>query len=667
MLNLRIHGDNIVECERAWEIIKKSLFGSSNIKQKIAGSVLSPSYEIEVDGLTRIKGQLFPGFGRWSIDIFSYLKERGALLRESADVMMTILSMGSQNNYIESPLLAIEFCAALDAGNQAWQRCGRAYSFSTAGIPYIYVTEILGFELGSGRREKSVRLPNPVVPFAYLTQSLNSPAPALPIFIPSPVTPAALLKKYSSFFGEIELLALVHNMLNGQDCSDIIRSIEIKTLNFVNALSSVRRSKDTFTEPTWGEWLNHIGLGKDTVSFICGQKLMWSKKAYIESLTETAGRIINLASNYAVGAGAAEVPICIIPKSRRADFGNAVICEYSNLLSNEFKQWLFRETDLGICWIMGFKPRGDDARPDRGLPPLSRMLLGPNIDIMSFVYGPAKPSAWNMFVRDPLQLMNQNGLWESIMSVSDAILIDSSTDQGITKKGYTSSHWGKSSPTIISNQIPALESWPTVVGENDVDTVIHLALSSAGNEVVFEGMCNPPGGDWSGISILDDQLELRWLSLPRVSPLESKRPDHVFQFFTKEQASIVLAIESKEKSKDVEADIGNRLIKYVYDLFALPASAERHQKNGTWTNTNKSVNLRNYRFASAAAFLLYDEQDMAKVANKAVVDLIFGVKLQKENMQANVSIMACSDIGNELASFIKSAVAISNITLSVNV
>ena len=666
MLNLRIHGDNIVECERAWEIIKKSLFGSSSIKQEISGSVLSPSYEIKVDGLVCVKGQLFPGFGRWSIDIFSYLKERGALLRESADVMISILSNDSQGNYIENPLLAIEFCGALDAGNQAWQRCGRAYSFSMAGIPYIYFTEILGFELGSGRIEKSVRLPNPVVPFAYLTHSLNSPVPALPIFIPSPVTSEVFLNEYSNFFGETELLALIRSILKNEDYSDTIKSIENKTLGFVNALSAGRSKKDTFVEPMWKKWLDHLRNGKDTVSFINEQKLRWSKKAYIKGLTGTAKRIIGFTVNYAIGVGAVEVPICVIPKSKRVDFGNMLVREHPDL-STAFKRWLFKEADLGICWIMGFKPRGDDARPDRGLPPLSRMLLGSSIDIMSFVYGPATLSTWKLFVSNPLQLAKQNGLWESIMSISDAIFIDSFTDHGITEKGYISSHWGKSSPQVISRQIPALESWPTVVGENDVDTIIHLALSTAGDGMVFEGMCNPPGGDWSGISILDDQSELRWLSLPRVSPSRSKRPDHVFQFFMRGRAPIILAIESKERARDIEIGIGGSLVRYVYELFSLPASAERHHKNGDWKNTNRSINLRNYRFASAAAFLLSNQQDMAEVANKAAVDLVFGVKLEKENMRANVSIIARSVIGNELASFIKSAVSISNIRLSVNI
>ena len=99
-----------------------------------------------------------------------------------------------------------------------------------------------------------------------------------------------------------------------------------------------------------------------------------------------------------------------------------------------------------IAWVMGFKPRGDDARPDRGLAPLARMLVGDEVELLTVVYGPAKPSMWSLLHRDPRTLMTQNGLWESLLQLSTAVLADSSTDNGATTKGYLRSHWDHPPP-----------------------------------------------------------------------------------------------------------------------------------------------------------------------------------------------------------------------------
>lgn len=90
----------------------------------------------------------------------------GGVLRESADAILTRFSDDT-----ESPILAIEFCSALPAGNQAWQRSGRAYSMAKAGIPYLFITELGGFELSVDRKKKAARLPNPAVPYSYSAYS----------------------------------------------------------------------------------------------------------------------------------------------------------------------------------------------------------------------------------------------------------------------------------------------------------------------------------------------------------------------------------------------------------------------------------------------------------------------------------------------------------------
>lgn len=77
-------------------------------------------------------------------------------------------------------------------------------------------------------------------------------------------------------------------------------------------------------------------------------------------------------------------------------------------------------------------------------------------------------------------------------------------------------------------------------------------------------MCNPPGGDWSGFSVIEGGYENRWLSLPRVSDVVSgKRPDHIVEIFGSFEKPLLLSIESKEKSADLEGDVGTKLVAYI--------------------------------------------------------------------------------------------------------
>ena len=119
-------------------------------------------------------------------------------------------------------------------------------------------------------------------------------------------------------------------------------------------------------------------------------------------------------------------------------------------------------------------------------------------------------------------------------------------------------------------------SVPTKFGEDDVDTGIHYLFNHLLSKHCFEGMCNPPGGDWSGFSIIDEGYEKRWVSLPRVSDfIEGKRPDHIIQFFDVFKKPLLLSIESKEKSIDLETDVGIKLVTYINKLTAFIPSAKR--------------------------------------------------------------------------------------------
>ena len=208
---------------------------------------------------------------------------------------------------------------------------------------------------------------------------------------------------------------------------------------------------------------------------------------------------MNIASKYAIGITSSKLPMCIIPNSTKADFVKEVITLYPNL-SEDFKKWISKKDNLIIAWIMGFKPRGDDARPDRGLVPFVRMLTGKNADILTFVYGPAPTATWKLFEENPVKLGSTNGLWEAIFSASDAVLVDSATSKkklNILKNEFQNKDFKPVDKNISVNTVPIK------IGENDVDTILHTLLTQIKGIDIFEGMCNPPGGDWSGISVLD--------------------------------------------------------------------------------------------------------------------------------------------------------------------
>ena len=145
-------------------------------------------------------------------------------------------------------------------------------------------------------------------------------------------------------------------------------------------------------------------------------------------------------------------------------------------------------------------------------------------------------------------------------------------------------------------------SIPQSFHEDDVDTGIHFLFSHLLQEVCFEGMCNPPGGDWSGLSVLYGDYEVRWLSLPRVSEeVDGKRPDHVLELFGVFDRPVLLSIESKERSFDLEANVGEGLVNYIHNLMNYVPNVERvvHPRLGAWTQSEHLVDFNAFEVVSA--------------------------------------------------------------------
>lgn len=640
-----LHGDNIVECERAISLIRAALgqFVTSWIGP--VGSPVCPRYGISLHGTTDVAWiTLVPGFDRWNADILAAVRARGGGLREAADVMLTGVSDG-----IEEPLLAIEFCGALPAGNQAWQRSGRAFSFAKAGIPYLYVAELGGYELGEGRVRKAARLPNPAVPFSYVSFSLLAGTPTLPLFLTSPGADPTSRATYASVFADEELVEIVRATMMGESIEPATERARLKALWFVEIKARASRQGCTLTPTQWEDAYGELKSGRGLLDYLVSATSMrWSKTTSIP-LTETMTALMTAAASLGIGLTAKDLPMCVIPESRRSLFADKIGQLYGDRLSDAFSEWLRREGHLAICWVAGFKPGFDDARPDRGLPPLTRMLVGPDADLLSVIYGPASPGTWVRLEDEPRRLMADNGLWESVLTISDAILADALTDR-VQRHGYTKTHWAGTA-VASSSSFQKLNPVPVRIGENDVDTVIHLLLGRLAGGDVFEGLCNPPGGDWSGISLLttDASKELRWLTLPRVGADSAKRPDHVLQFFGDGQVPLVLAVESKEKASSVERDIGPRLVRYIETLLTTPASIERERGTLAWTHSTAAISPGEFRMASAVAFVASGVFNLETMASTTGADLILALDFGQDGSACTVRLSATSALGEDVA------------------
>ena len=607
----------------------------------------------------------YPGFNRWDADVLELVRSDGKSLREAPDVVVSETTSGQ-----EVPLLSAEFSGALSAGNQAWQRSGRAYSCGFSTIPYLYIVEVGGFELDPRRRKKAPRLPNPAVHFSYLTFSSALSVSVLPVFVPSPGCDWEARERFSGVFGEEELYGLIRAVILSKDSSGALEELGRKALKFVVEIaagSTSRRATPSFDWRRAHEVLMEGGVGL-VESLILQERIAWSKRrAGKVRVTGRVAELMLLASWYAQGLTSSSLPLCLVPGGNRSALAAGVERLFPDL-DDDYLGWLRRERPLVICWITGYKPRGDDSRPDRGLVPFARMLVGEDCDLLSVLYGPMPVNHRRLLERGPRELVG-NGLWEAIMAASDAVLVDPSYGE-VAKYGYLRSQWDTGGdPTEATAML--VRPRPRDFGEHDVDTVVHLLFGSLGGDKVFESFCNPPGGDWSGISLqtVDRRRELRWLSLPRVTGRDSKRPDHVLQLFgVAGGPPVVLAIESKRDAASLrkEGAIGQRLEKYLSDLVRLPASVERGPGIGDpWQELSTEVRWSEFSYVSAVAFLMRNETELVEIGNVSRSDLQIGLVFDQGSGECVVHLLPRTDTAAGVAEFVGS-LPLTDIGLSVS-
>lgn len=622
-MTLRIHGDNIIECERALKLIGLAYKGSVSLKSQ---NIFMPSYSITKEGKEIFEVELLGGHDRWNVNFNTELTKYGAPLREATDAYITKVSA---DNKTEELLLGIEFCNALPAGNNAWQRNGRAVTCAEIGIPYFYFAEIGGVELDANRKVKAPRFPNPIVPFSYLTSAKTLNVVCVPIYQAHPAITDELRKKFMHIFGMEASLDLLKCIIDESKSADALDVLIEKGTTLVKILSNDRKRMDTFRAMEWEEFLK-VTTGLKKAEWIKNHpnKQIWKKKSSEKvSVTKTFKTLLTKTQELnLLSIGAKEIPICLVANGNIKKFASLLKEIYPATKINELANTIEKKNKpLIIVWITGFKPRGDDSRPDRGLVPLARMLFGNDIDILTIVFGPAVKQTWKTLKENPTKLANENGLWQAVLNLSNFVLADSTTSADGIIASIVNRNLERKSVKVIFKAAKPNGSY----GEHDIDTAIHTLFSRQINSNIFESMCNPPGGDWSGISYWDfsDKTEYRWTSLPRVSAIKAKRPDHIIQIHSKKE-EIFLVIESKNNAKDLDENIGKRLTEYVKALFKIAPTAYKEAKEDWKLFGGKNSPLTNFVSYSGGAFVYKSLDEMKKEMKEGKLDFIFAFEFK---------------------------------------
>ncbi len=632
----RIHGDNIVECERIANLIVSEIAPSS---QKI--SLSSPSTLVfdlafeYCDNHYEWKLELLPGFNksgrkRWKSNIFNALKENGSFLDETPDAIVTHVE-GTD----ETIIYAIEFCSALQAGNQAWQRSGRAFSTGRTGCPYLYIVDFVKYELDSKTRErKALRFPNPAVPYSYINYSKDIDNFVAQVYVRSEEFDKSKDSALTSFdennFADKELSAYIVKRMAGIDTSAEEALILEKNLNVVMFLAQSSKPTSNFTPAQWKRLYAYeqgiLEFSKENTEF------NFHKTITAKGHHGNSAKFLDLIDQHSIGLASRDLPFGIIPATSRPAFAKGLQRLYPNYDPAIINSIGSNKKDLILCLIKGFKPRGDDNRPDRGILPLAAMLASTESEIMTYIYGPVLANNLDSLLNTPKRLASSNGLWKSILSISNYVALDVPVLKGTLKDdtelldtARLKAYYTAINATATGLTKPLFSSRPQEYHEDDVDTGIHFLFSHVLNDCCFEGLCNPPGGDWSGLSIIDGAKEVRWLSLPRVSDeIDGKRPDHVLQLFDVFEKPLLLSVESKERAIDLEPGVGDGLKNYIKFLMGFIPNVERALSHvGNWSRATTFTSYSDYEVISAAAYLKSEAQPNTVVFKNSNCDMLF--------------------------------------------
>ena len=334
-------------------------------------------------------------------------------------------------------------------------------------------------------------MPNPTVPFSFLTVTAYTESPCLPVYYANDAATDETIQRYGDAFGRERFLELLKLLILGHPFERVTRSLSERSLALVRLLANSKTRNDGLTADQWKAAYKAVSKGISLPDFLAANvRLPWKKKAYIAALTDTARRFMDLGATDSLGLSSSALPLSFVPRDKRPAFSARARELYPDMPAELAALLADDNVHLVIAWVMGFKPRGDDARPDRGLAPLARMLVGNDCDLLAFIYGPAPRAHWHLLASDPLRLSASNGLWQAVLAVSDAVLVDSATKPDDTPRAYLKRAWAPppQPPNIPLRVEPRVSS----LSEHDVDTALHVCITSLGPAVAFEGLCNPP-------------------------------------------------------------------------------------------------------------------------------------------------------------------------------
>lgn len=540
----RIHGDNIVECERIAKLILNSLSPNFLNFFLISPSTIAIELKANFDG-TPIHWhiELLPGFNKnskkhWEGNIFDALHDAGSIFDETPDAIVTEI-IGKT----EKILLSIEFCSALQAGNQAWQRSARAFSTGRTGCPYLYIVDFVKYELDSAsRKRKNLRFPNAAVPYSYVNYSKVTGNFISQLYTKSEEFDKNRDPNISKFnesdFGNKELSTYLIKLMLGLNTQEEEKVILKKNMNVVQFLANHFNKRTNFTSKEWKE-IYLLKKGSIVDYAVKKNRFSFHKTIASKSHHGASASVLKIMDKYGIGLTSQDIPFGVIPSDKRKAFTKDLSKLYPKLNLNVMQRIGDSQKHLIVAIFKGFKPKGDDNRPDRGLLPFATMLTSTDTDILTYIYGPLIENNLKLLDTNPLTLTEKNGLWRSIFALSNYVILDVPV---LSKKKYSAvrlydtknikKYYGSigKNNTLLGKE--RFSSTPLNYGEDDVDTGIHYLFSYILKKHCFEGMCNPPGGDWSGFSVIDKDYENRWLSLPRVSDvINGKRPDHVVEIF----------------------------------------------------------------------------------------------------------------------------------------
>lgn len=398
--------------------------------------------------------------------------------------------------------------------------------------------------------------------------------------------------------------------------------------HMIKFLSKLGEKKDSLSFNNWNEIIKGK---KDIVNYSVEKGYFnFRKKIATKSHHGKSKDFQKLVEKYSIGIASKDLPFGIIPKENRNEFGRELSDLYPSFDKNVIKSIKSSKYNLIICIIKGFKVRGDDNRPDRGLLPLISMFTKEKVDVLSYIYGPILETNYRLLNNNIKRLAAINGFWKVILSLNNFVIYDSKIINN--KKAYDESELISTSD-VKNNYTSSVKkggllgkvfsSKPREYHEDDVDTAIHYLFKHVLNNVCFEGMCNPPGGDWSGFSIIDEAQEKRWLSLPRVSEeVNGKRPDHIIQLHNVLNKPVLLSIESKENSSALEANIGKSLKNYIKALMEFTPSVEKNIESDKWSIGQNIADYNSFIVISAAAYLKKTAQKNDAVFNNSKCDML---------------------------------------------